>query len=91
MHPTTRLGRGLGRDRQRRLGRSHARLQRAPAEVDAVLVEAEKAGATIARTGAETFWGGYAGVFIDPDGHPWGSHTTPGGRCDDGSIELPSD
>jgi hypothetical protein len=40
-------------------------------EVDAVLAEAERAGATIGRSGAETFWGGYSGIFIDPDGHPW--------------------
>ncbi len=44
---------------------------RSPGEVDAVLMEAQEAGATIARSGAETFWGGYSGVFIDPDGHPW--------------------
>jgi predicted lactoylglutathione lyase len=42
-----------------------------PEEVDAVIAQAEKAGATISRPGAETFWGGYSGVFIDPDGHPW--------------------
>src|SRR5947207_7444833 len=41
-----------------------------PAEVDAVIAEAEAAGATIARPGAETVWGGYSGVFIDPDGRP---------------------
>jgi catechol 2,3-dioxygenase-like lactoylglutathione lyase family enzyme len=44
---------------------------RSPEEVDAVLDEARGAGATIGRPGAETFWGGYSGVFIDPDGHPW--------------------
>jgi len=44
---------------------------RSPEEVDAVLAEAGAAGATIARPGAATFWGGYSGVFIDPDGHPW--------------------
>jgi catechol 2,3-dioxygenase-like lactoylglutathione lyase family enzyme len=44
---------------------------RSPEEVDAVLAEAQEAGATIARLGAATFWGGYSGVFIDPDGHPW--------------------
>ena len=33
--------------------------------------QATAAGATIPRAGAETFWGGYSGVFIDPDGHPW--------------------
>jgi len=42
-----------------------------PEEVDAVLEEARGAGATVARAGAPTFWGGYSGVFIDPDGHPW--------------------
>jgi len=42
-----------------------------PAEVDAVIAEAEAAGAAIPRAGAETFWGGYSGVFVDPDGHPW--------------------
>jgi uncharacterized protein len=44
---------------------------RSPEEVDAALAEAEAAGATIGRPGAETFWGGYSGVFVDPDGHPW--------------------
>jgi uncharacterized protein len=40
-------------------------------EVDTVLEEARAAGATIGRPGAATVWGGYSGVFIDPDGHPW--------------------
>lgn len=40
-------------------------------EVDDVLVEAEAAGATIGRAGGGTFWGGYSGVFIDTEGHPW--------------------
>jgi predicted lactoylglutathione lyase len=44
---------------------------RSPEEVDAVIEEARAAGATIGREGAETFWGGYSGLFIDPDGHPW--------------------
>jgi predicted lactoylglutathione lyase len=44
---------------------------RSPDEVDAVLAQAEAAGAAIPRRGAETFWGGYSGVFVDPDGHPW--------------------
>jgi catechol 2,3-dioxygenase-like lactoylglutathione lyase family enzyme len=42
-----------------------------PAEVDAVLDTARAAGATIGRPGAPTPWGGYSGIFIDPDGHPW--------------------
>ena len=44
---------------------------RSPAEVDEVLDQAEAAGAVIGRRGAETSWGGYTGIFIDPDGHPW--------------------
>ena len=50
----------------------------APDEVDAVLEEAASAGATIGRAGAETFWGGYSGVFLDPDGHPWEVAHNPG-------------
>jgi uncharacterized glyoxalase superfamily protein PhnB len=61
-----------------------------PDEVDAVLVEAERAGATIGRPGAETFWGGYSGVFIDPDGHPWEvAHNPFWAISDDGAIVLP--
>ena len=62
---------------------------RSPAEVDAIIAEAEAAGAAIARHGAETFWGGYSGVFIDPDGHPWEVAHNPGWTiADDGSISL---
>jgi uncharacterized glyoxalase superfamily protein PhnB len=42
-----------------------------PEEVDTVIEEARAAGARIARDGAKTFWGGYSGVFVDPDGLPW--------------------
>jgi uncharacterized protein len=63
---------------------------RSPAEVDAVIAEAEAAGATIARPGAETFWGGYSGVFVDPDGHPWEvAHNPRWTIRNDGSISLP--
>ena len=62
---------------------------RSPDDVDAVLAEAEAAGATIARTGAETFWGGYSGVFVDPDGHPWEvAHNPHWSFREDGSVEL---
>ena len=40
-------------------------------EVDAVMAEARKAGATIVKAPHETFYGGYAGYFRDPDGHLW--------------------
>jgi uncharacterized protein len=64
---------------------------RSPEEVDRVLAEAEAAGATIARSGAETFWGGYSGVFVDLDGHPWEvAHNPRWTLHDDGSISLPA-
>jgi catechol 2,3-dioxygenase-like lactoylglutathione lyase family enzyme len=63
---------------------------RSPAEVDAVLAEARTAGATIARTGAETDWGGYSGVFLDPDGHPWEvAHNPFWPLRPDGAVVLP--
>lgn len=62
---------------------------RSPAEVDEVLAQAEAAGGTIGRAGGTTFWGGYSGVFIDPDGHPWEVAHNPGWALrDDGSISL---
>ena len=62
-----------------------------PAEVDAVIGEARRAGARIAREGAPTFWGGYSGLFIDPDGHPWEvAHNPHWTIADDGTIQLAS-
>jgi catechol 2,3-dioxygenase-like lactoylglutathione lyase family enzyme len=40
-------------------------------QVDEVMAQATAAGATVFRTAAETFYGGYAGYFQDPDGHVW--------------------
>lgn len=40
-------------------------------EVDAVMGQAERAGGVVVKPAAETFWGGYAGYFQDPDGHLW--------------------
>jgi uncharacterized protein len=62
---------------------------RTPAEVDAVIDEARAAGATVPRAGAETFWGGYSGVFVDPDGHPWEvAHNPHWTVAEDGSTLL---
>jgi hypothetical protein len=62
---------------------------RSPEEVDEVLAQAEAAGGTVPRHGAETFWGGYSGVFIDPDGHPWEvAHNPHWTIHDDGSVSL---
>ena len=40
-------------------------------EVDAVMSQALQAGAEIVKPAGDTFWGGYAGYFQDPDGHLW--------------------
>ena len=40
-------------------------------EVDQVMVQAKRAGAAIVKSAQDTFWGGYAGYFQDPDGHLW--------------------
>lgn len=60
-----------------------------PAAVDRVIEEARAAGAEVAREPAETFWGGYSGSFIDPDGHPWEIAHNPGWTLEeDGSVRL---
>ena len=60
-----------------------------PEAVDSVIEQARAAGAAIAREPAATFWGGYSGVFIDPDGHPWEvAHNPYWTLADDGSISL---
>jgi predicted lactoylglutathione lyase len=59
------------------------------AEVDAVTEEARAAGAQIGREPAETFWGGYSAVFIDPDGHPWEvAHNPHWTVTADGGVKL---
>jgi uncharacterized protein len=61
-----------------------------PAEVDAVIEEARAAGARIGREPAETFWGGYSGIFIDPEGHPWEvAHNPRWTITPDGGVRLP--
>jgi uncharacterized protein len=59
-------------------------------EVDAVIAAARDAGATISKGAAETFYGGYAGFFRDPDGHVWEVAHNPGFTLQaDGSLTLP--
>src|SRR5450631_987957 len=63
---------------------------RSEAEVDDVLAAAGRAGATITRPAARTFYGGYAGFFADPDGHVWEVAHNPGFTLgEDGSIIIP--
>ena len=64
---------------------------RSPKEVDSVLAEAERAGATITRPAGPAFWGGYTGVFADPDGHAWEvAHNPHWTFAADGSVILPT-
>jgi uncharacterized protein len=59
-------------------------------EVHRVIEQARALGAEIAREPAETFYGGYAGVFRDLDGHAWEVAHNPGFALDDaGNIVLP--
>jgi uncharacterized protein len=66
-----------------------ARNVASPADVDSFIEQARAAGAVIAREPAKTFWGGYSGVFVDPDGHPWEvAHNPHWILREDGSVEL---
>jgi len=70
-------------------GVTFAYMLRSTSEVDAVVEEARAAGARIAREPGETFWGGYSGVFVDLDGHPWEVAHNPRWTLDgDGSVRL---
>jgi catechol 2,3-dioxygenase-like lactoylglutathione lyase family enzyme len=56
---------------------------RSRAEVDAAMEQAARAGARIVKTAHQTFWGGYAGYFQDPDGHLWEVAWNPALTADD--------
>jgi predicted acetyltransferase/predicted lactoylglutathione lyase len=63
---------------------------RSEAEVEDVIMSAERAGGTVTRPAARTFYGGYAGFFTDPDGHAWEIAHNPGFLlAEDGSITVP--
>lgn len=60
-------------------------------EVDAVLAQAEAAGARLLKPGTDAPWGGYTGYFADPDGHLWEVAWNPFFALqEDGSLRLPS-
>ena len=59
-------------------------------EVDTVVARATAAGALVTQPPRETFYGGYAGCFTDPDGHVWEVAHNPGFELtSDGSLVLP--
>ncbi|TYB38332.1 VOC family protein [Micromonospora sp. AP08] len=71
-------------------GVSLAQNVRSRAEVDEILGRAAEAGATVTRTARDTFYGGYAGCFTDPDGHLWEIAWNPGfPLAEDGSLTVP--
>ena len=62
---------------------------RAPAEVAAVLAEAQRAGGTIVRPAAQAEWGGTSGAFADPDGYVWEvAHNPSWPIAPDGTVRL---
>jgi uncharacterized protein len=62
---------------------------RSSEEVDAVTEEARAAGGTIGREPAETFYGGYSSIVIDPEGHPWEiAHNPHWTVTDEGGVRL---
>ncbi|WP_348786636.1 VOC family protein [Leifsonia sp. NPDC080035] len=63
--------------------------QRTEADVDAVLAQAEAAGARILKPAERVFWGGYSGYFADLDGHVWEVAYNPGwALAEDGTLTL---
>jgi uncharacterized protein len=59
-------------------------------EVHEIVDLARANGAEITREPSETFYGGYAGVFRDLDGHAWEVAYNPGFELDDrGNVVLP--
>jgi len=52
-------------------------------EVDALMEQAKRAGATVVKSARDTFWGGYAGYFQDPDGHLWEIAWNPAWKVND--------
>jgi uncharacterized protein len=63
---------------------------RTPVEVDEILAQAAEAGAAVTTDARETFYGGYAGSFRDPDGHVWEIAHNPGFALGpDGALTIP--
>lgn len=82
---------GLADDGARWGGITLAHNVRSRDEVDSVIEQARSNGAEISHEPHETFYGGYAGVFRDLDGHPWEVAHNPGFGLDaQGIIVLPS-
>lgn len=63
---------------------------RSKEDVDAIMAEAERAGAEIVKPAKDAFWGGYSGYFRDLDGHLWEVAWNPDMPLDEaGAVSLP--
>ena len=75
LYPYNELAKDVGEEyrgmRSKFPGITLAHNVRTKSEVDSILKQAEKAGATIVKSATDTFWGGYSGYFSDPDGYLW--------------------
>jgi uncharacterized glyoxalase superfamily protein PhnB len=82
---------GIGAPRSRGFrGVTLAQNVRSKAEVDDVVAAAQSAGGVVTHPPGDTFYGGYAGYFTDPDGHAWEISYNPGfSLAEDGSLTLP--
>jgi catechol 2,3-dioxygenase-like lactoylglutathione lyase family enzyme len=82
---------GVSDDGSRWGGITLAHNVRSREEVHGVIEQARAAGAEVTREPAETFYGGFAGVFRDLDGHAWEIAHNPGfGLDEQGAIVLPA-
>lgn len=79
----------VGEQRSRFTGITLAHNVRERGEVDRVLARAERAGAKIEKAAQDTFWGGYAGYFSDPDGYLWEVAWGAFEFNEDGSLKIP--
>jgi catechol 2,3-dioxygenase-like lactoylglutathione lyase family enzyme len=60
-----------------------------PADVDATLDRARRAGGVVLKEGQWAAWGGYHGYVADPDGHRWKIAHNPGWSvADDGTVTI---
>ena len=73
LYPTTSLSKDANiTATQARLGAvSIGHIVQSREEVDAVMKQAEQAGAVVTDPPHDRFWGGYSGYFHDPDDHLW--------------------
>lgn len=93
LYPLADLARDIGRavptEQPKLSGVTLAHNVRQREDVDQVLNQAEAAGAKIEKPAHDTFWGGYAGYFSDPDGHLWEVAWGAFPFKEDGSLDVP--